>query len=274
MLAFPNCKINIGLNIVGKRVDGFHDIETIFYPIAIKDAVEIVETPQNSDSITFTSTGLQIDGSTADNLCVKAYHLLKNEYPQISTVHLHLHKNIPLGAGLGGGSADATAVLQMLNQLYQLNLGNEKLMQYALQLGSDCPFFVLNQPSFATGRGEILTPTTIDLSGYHFVIVNPSIHVNTGAAFKALNVAAMGSKNLQENVQADITTWKNTIVNDFEVPVFQQHPAIAIIKETLYQQGAIYSAMSGSGSTVFGIFKDAPSLNNFKFPAHYFCEVV
>jgi 4-diphosphocytidyl-2-C-methyl-D-erythritol kinase len=273
MVSFPNCKINIGLNIVGKRTDGYHNLETIFYPIQIKDAIEIIESANEND-ITFTSTGNIIDVKDDDNLCVKAYRLLKKDFAQIPSVKIHLHKNIPMGAGLGGGSADASAVLLLLNKKFNLNISQDNLIDYALQLGSDCPFFIINKPCFASGRGEILQEINLDLSKYKFLIVNPNIHINTGEAFVSLNQNSFSPIGaLQHLINQNISTWKNSIKNDFENPIFEKHPEIEQIKNILYENGAIYSAMSGSGSTVFGIFEKEMS-TNIKFPAHYSCQTV
>lgn len=273
MLSFPNCKINIGLNITGKRPDGYHNLETIFYPVQVKDAVEIIESNNESD-ISFTSTGNIVKVTKDNNLCVKAYHLLKKDFPQIPSVKMHLHKNIPMGAGLGGGSADASGVLLLLNKKFNLNISKEKLIDYALQLGSDCPFFIINKPCFATGRGEILEEINLDLSAYKFLIVNPNIHVHTGEAFSSLNQNNFSpTGKLYHQINRNINTWKNVIKNDFEIPVFEKYPEIERIKTMLYENGAVYSAMSGSGSTVFGIFEKEISIN-IKFPAHYFCQTV
>jgi 4-diphosphocytidyl-2-C-methyl-D-erythritol kinase len=273
MVSFPNCKINIGLNIVGKRADGFHNLETVFYPIGIKDAIEIIET-QSEDDISFTSSGNVVNVSDDDNLCVKAYRLLKKDFPQLPSIKMHLHKNIPMGAGLGGGSADASAVLLMLNKKFNLHISQEKLIDYALQLGSDCPFFIINKPCFASGRGEILEEINIDLTTYKIMVVNPGIHVSTAGAFRSLdrkNFSPTGK--LQQQINIPITEWKTVIKNDFELSVFKQHPQIENIKNTLYENGAVYSAMSGSGSTVYGIF-EKETVINIKFPTHYFCQTV
>jgi 4-diphosphocytidyl-2-C-methyl-D-erythritol kinase len=273
MVSFPNCKINIGLNIIGKRADGFHDLETIFYPIQIKDAVEIIPSDDENE-ISFTSTGNIVDAKDEDNICVKAYHLLKKDFPQLHSIKMHLHKNIPMGAGLGGGSADASAVLLLLNKQFNLNISQDKLIGYALQLGSDCPFFIINKPCFATGRGEILQEINLDLSAYTFLIVNPNIHVHTREAFASSNENSFSPIGaLQHQITSDITNWKNSIKNDFEKPLFEKYPEIERIKNVLYENGAIYSAMSGSGSTVVGIFEKEIS-TNIKFPAHYFCQTV
>jgi len=254
VIVFPNCKINLGLQILDKREDGFHNLETVFYPVPIRDALEII--PNNNAETEFTGTGLTVDGKAADNLCIKAYHLLKKDFPQLPAVKIHLHKTIPMGAGLGGGSADAAFMLNLLNSKFKLNLSTLQLLNYALQLGSDCPFFIINKPCYATGRGEILEEIPVDLSAYKVVLINPGIHINTGWAFSNI-IPAPSKKSIKEIIQQPIKSWKDELINDFEKPVFTAHPQIKEVKETLYNQGAIYAAMSGSGSTVFGIFETA-----------------
>lgn len=263
MISFPNCKINLGLNIISKREDGFHDLETIFYPIAINDVLEIVQQPAPTTDVAFTSTGLPISGNVTDNLCVKAYHLLKNDFPDLPAIDMHLHKAIPMGAGLGGGSADGAFTLKLLNDKFQLGLTNEQLAGYALQLGSDCPFFIYNQPCFAEGRGEKLEPITLDLSGYSFVIINPGIHVNTGWAFSQITPRKL-SVPVKDIIHQPLTQWRELLTNDFEQPVFTRHPEIMAIKENLYAQGAVYASMTGSGSTVYGIFEKTANFPVFK----------
>ena len=257
MVTFPNCKINLGLHILGKREDGFHNLETVFYPVAFKDALELIPATNNTTEIEFTGTGLAVDGNVSDNLCVKAYYLLKKDFPQLPLVKIHLHKAIPMGAGLGGGSADAAFMLKLLNEKFNLNLSTLQLLNYALELGSDCPFFVINKPCIATGRGEILEEMEVDLSAYKIVLINPGIHINTGWAFSQRSVGSKPSgrfKPLKEIIQQPIETWKENLQNDFEIPVFAVHTQVKAIKENLYSEGAVYAAMSGSGSTVFGIF--------------------
>ena len=257
MLSFPNCKINLGLHILNKREDGFHNLETVFYPVPFRDALEIIPNTNNDSAIEFTGTGIAVDGNTADNLCVKAYHLLKKDFPKLPVVKIHLHKAIPLGAGLGGGSADASCMLQLLNEKFKLNLSTAQLLHYSLLLGSDCPFFIINKPCFATGRGDVLEETPVDLSAYKMVLINPGIHIHTGWAFSNIT-PALPVKSIKEIIQQPINTWKEELKNDFETPVFIAHSGIKEIKETLYAQGAIYAAMSGSGSTVFGVFPQDP----------------
>ncbi len=260
MIVFPNCKINLGLHITSKRADGFHNLETVFFPVMLKDAVEVIENSKwgvvNSEmekTVAFTSSGLVIDGDAHTNLCVKAYHLLLKDFPTLPTIQMHLHKAIPMGAGLGGGSADGAFALRLLNQKCKLNLTDEQLITYALQLGSDCPFFITNKPCFATSRGEQMEVIDLDLSAYKLVLVNPNIHINTGWAFSQITPSNL-TKNIKDIIQQPVSQWKDLLVNDFEAPVSKTHTVIATIKQQLYQAGAVYAAMTGSGSTVFGLF--------------------
>lgn len=266
MVLFPNCKINLGLQIKNKRADGFHNLETIFLPIPLTDALEVVQS--ETKDCTLAVTGISIDAHAEDNICVKAYRLLQQQFLQMPGIKIHLHKVIPSGAGLGGGSADGAFMLQLLNRKFNLGLTVEALIPMALKLGSDCPFFILNQACYATGRGELMEPVQLPLNGYELVLVNPRIHVNTGWAFKQLQ-ADRPHYNIQEVIQQPVPEWKNRLVNDFEKPVFTAHPEIAAIRDQLYGQGAVYAAMSGSGSTVFGIFPNGHKLSN-RFPEHYF----
>ena len=272
MLTFPNCKINLGLNILRKREDGFHDIETVFYPIQLLDALELIQPANDNIALEFNCTGLPIEGKEEDNLCIKAYRLLKKDHPQLPAIKMHLHKAIPLGAGLGGGSADAAFLLKLLDEKFSLSLSAEQLHNYALQLGSDCPFFIINKPCFASGRGEMLEELNINLSSYKIFLVNPGIHINTGWAFSQL-VASVPQKNIKTIIQQAVETWKNDLVNDFEVPIFSSYPQIKNIKDELYQQGAVYAAMSGSGSTVFGLFRSIPSASLFS-DKNYFIKII
>jgi 4-diphosphocytidyl-2-C-methyl-D-erythritol kinase len=255
MITFPNCKINLGLNIIRKRPDNFHDLETVFFPVPLTDVLEVVQT---SSSFEFTQTGLSIDNND-NNLCVKAYQLLKKGHPNLPPVRMHLHKAIPIGAGLGGGSADGAFTLKLLNEKLNLSLSEEQLINYSLQLGSDCPFFIINKPCFAEGRGEKLTPINIDLKGYKLVLINPGIDINTAWAFSQIS-PAQPKRPVKEIISQPIEIWKQELTNDFEPPVFAKYPEIKDIKETLYNQGAVYASMSGSGSTVYGLFKDISAL--------------
>ena len=266
MLTFPNCKINLGLRILGKRPDGYHNLETIFYPIGIKDALEIT----SSETVTFNRSGIRFENED-NNLCVKAYNLLKADYPDIPPVDIHLLKCIPIGAGLGGGSSDAAAMLLMLNERYKLDLSVGELLGYALKLGSDCPFFILNRPCYGTGRGEQLDPVEVDLSMYTLVIVNPGIHISTAEAFSRI-MPSIPAISLCDIAGLPIGEWKYNMINDFEKPVFEAYPGIRDIKEKMYAHGALYASMSGSGSTVFGVFDKEKSLPVWK--TEYFVRVV
>ena len=251
MIVFPNCKINLGLRVLRKRSDGYHDLETVFYPLPLYDALELIATQDNQFS--FSQTGLAVAGNTADNLCVKAWHLLKKDFPGLPGARLHLHKAIPAGAGLGGGSADAAFTLRLLNKRFGLELTQETLIRYALQLGSDCPFFIINQPCFATSRGEDLSPVQLNLQAYRFVLVNPGIMIPTGKAFGGI-VPAVPGKTVADIIRQPVDTWRAELVNDFETTVFQQYPDIGAIKQQLYDRGAVYASLSGTGSTVYGLF--------------------
>jgi len=270
MVVFPNCKINLGLRIIGKREDGFHDLETVFYPIALIDALEVL--PSGNSEIEFTGSGLAVDGNTADNLCVKAWHLLKKDFPQLPAIRIHLHKAIPMGAGLGGGSADAACMLKLLNERFRLNIPTPQLMDYALQLGSDCPFFINNKPALATGRGELMEDIALDLSAYRIVLINPGIHINTGWAFTKIKPAAPAGTT-RKIIEQPVESWKDELQNDFEAPVFEAHPQLKAIKDQLYAGGALYAAMSGSGSSLFGIFNTKTDIASFQ-NKNYFIKII
>lgn len=280
MIVFANCKINLGLRILRKRADGYHDLETVFYPLPLYDVLEIIQNAgngmrdagnnQNDSFLQFSNSGFSLNGNPDDNLCIKAYNLLKKDFPKLAGIQMHLHKAIPAGAGLGGGSADAAFTLRLLNEKFNLDLTTDQLISYALQLGSDCPFFIINTPCFATGRGEILEPTAIDLSPYKFIIINPGIHISTANAFSGIT-PALPTKSVKEIIHQPIETWKNELVNDFEETVCSQHPEIGAIKKKLYDGGALYASMSGTGSTVYGIFETTSGMK-FNFPSNYFTK--
>jgi 4-diphosphocytidyl-2-C-methyl-D-erythritol kinase len=250
MIFFPNCKINLGLNIVRKRADNYHDLETVFYPLPVKDVLEIIP----SETVECIISGLSVAGEIQNNLCVKAWHLLKKDFPALPAVKLFLHKNIPIGAGLGGGSADGAFMLKLLNEKFHLHLSIDQLIHYALQLGSDCPFFIHNKSCFATGRGEILEHVQTDLSAYSFLLVSPGIPIDTKWAFSQLSPSPP-AKPISKIIKQPVYTWKEELKNDFETPVLKQHPVLGTIKETLYKNGAVYASMSGSGSSFYGIFE-------------------
>jgi 4-diphosphocytidyl-2-C-methyl-D-erythritol kinase len=300
LVVFPNCKINIGLHVVRKRADGYHDLETIFYPLPLRDALEVVKretadgrretvpaehgmkrqtenpNPSNQASahkqeegqqVTLHMSGLPVQGKPEDNLCIKAYHLLQQHHPQLTDIDMYLHKAIPMGAGLGGGSADGAFTLQLLNEKFQLNISREKLLDYSLQLGSDCPFFIVNKPCYATGRGELLQAVQLDLSPYSFLVVHPGVHINTGWAFSQLTPAP-SSQSLTDIIQQPVTNWRSVLKNDFEAPVCKQHPDLQAIPKKLYEAGALYASMTGSGSCFYGIFPKE-QLPVLQWPAHY-----
>jgi len=266
MLCFPNAKINLGLNVVSKRPDGYHNLETIFYPIAIKDALEVV--PAAGEKGIFKQSGILLDGNPEQNLVIKAYLLMKKAY-SIPPIDIYLRKNIPFGAGLGGGSADAAFMLKLLNNIYELNISEDKLEELASQLGSDCPFFIRNNPVFATGTGNIFTPVNLSLKGYYIILVKPDIHVSTKEAYSMIK-PQQPELSLMEIIKNPVETWKANMLNDFERSVFAQYPAISNIKEKLYEYGAIYASMSGSGSSVFGIFREETDLSK-EFQGDVFC---
>jgi len=264
LVLFPNCKINLGLRVAGKRPDGYHDLETIFYPISLKDAAEITVYPHKKDNPEFdlNITGIEIPGDPSTNLCTKAWHLIKKDFPGIPAVRMHLHKTVPIGGGLGGGSSDGAFTLVLLNEVLKLNLTTEKLMDYALQLGSDCPFFILNKPCLATGRGEILEKINIGLNEYHFVIIDPGIHVSTAEAFRELIISGIKMPSLKKIIEQPVIAWKENLVNDFEEPVFRKHPVLKEIKQKLYESGAVYASMTGTGSSLYGIFHNSKKTAN------------
>jgi 4-diphosphocytidyl-2-C-methyl-D-erythritol kinase len=262
MVVFPNCKINIGLNIISKRPDGFHNIESCFYPAGWTDILEIIP----AKALSFTSTGIDIPGESAGNLCVKAYQLLQKDY-NLPPVNIHLHKVIPIGAGLGGGSADGAFTIKLLNQVFELNLISVQMQDYARQIGSDCAFFIENTPVFCYGKGDQFSNTELDLSKYYIVLVNPQIHIGTAEAYAGI-VPAEPQIKISDMLKLPIEQWKNHLVNDFEKSIFIKYPAVASVKETLYAQGAVYASMSGSGSTVYGIFNKEVEVKKH-FPEHY-----
>jgi 4-diphosphocytidyl-2-C-methyl-D-erythritol kinase len=248
MVSFPPCKINLGLRVLRKRADGYHDLDTCFYPLPFTDILEVIP----SKKVEFTMSGLSIPGDGKDNLCLRAYHLMQEKY-KVGPVKLHLHKIIPTGAGLGGGSADAAHTLRLLNIVFNLGLSQEQLAGHAAGLGSDCSFFIYDVPMIGSGRGEILTPSTATLAGKYLVLLNPSIHVSTAEAYAGI-VPSTLARSVSAVLADDIDKWKSDLKNNFEASVFVRHPMIRSIKERLYTYGARYAAMSGSGSSVFGIF--------------------
>ena len=258
MINFPNAKINIGLNITERRSDGYHNLETIFYPVNIKDALEVIE----ADELSFESSGLEIPGRVEDNLCIKGYHLLKKDF-DLPPVKIHLHKNIPIGAGLGGGSADAAFFIRLMNDKFGLKLSVDQQLGYARKLGADCAFFIENKPVFAFEKGDEFETIKLDLSGYSIVLVMPDVHVSTSEAYGGVKPAPV-RHSLFDLIYEPIQEWKKNIKNDFEANIFKNHVEIRGVKAALYEAGAIYASMSGSGASVFGIFDQTPDLSELE----------
>lgn len=249
MLAFANAKINLGLHVTEKRADGYHNIETIFYPVKLYDVVEILD----AAVLSCTIQGTAVPGPAEDNICLKAYHLLKEDF-DLPAQQICLLKNIPVGAGLGGGSADGAFVIKLLNDKFGLSLSNGQMEDYARKLGADCAFFIQNKPVYAVGKGDEFSEITVDLSSYFLVLVKPDVHVSTAEAYSGIKTTNPGT-SLKDLIHLPLSEWKTNLKNDFEVSVFSKYPEIAAIKDSLYQSGAIYAAMSGSGSCVYAIFE-------------------
>lgn len=277
MITFPCAKINLGLNIVSKRPDGYHNLETVFYPIPLTDALEIKYMDEKFPSelpCDLKITGNDVDCNEEDNLVIKAYQLLAADF-QLPRVHAHLVKRIPTQAGLGGGSSDAAYMIRLLDERFRLNIGIPEMERYAAKLGADCAFFITADPSYAEGIGDVLMPVDVPgagLGGYYLAVVKPSVAVSTRDAYAAI-VPKTPSKCCRDIVRQPIETWKDELVNDFEAPIFAMHPELAAIKQSLYDAGAVYAAMSGSGSALFGIFREQPTGLEKEFEG-MFCQVM
>ncbi|MEY4931298.1 MAG: hypothetical protein RI909_2022 [Bacteroidota bacterium] len=268
MVVFPHCKINLGLQVISKRDDGYHNIETCFYPIPWKDILEIIPAKE----FAFTSSGAIIPGKEEDNLCIRAYRILQTQF-NLDPVKIHLHKVLPTGAGLGGGSSDAAFTLRVLNTIFDLKQSTDQLRHYAAQLGSDCSFFIDNKPMLGSGRGELLKELPLSLQGYYMVLIKPDIHVSTADAYAGVKPQTP-HQSIADILARPVEEWKDFLFNDFEKSVFAKFPAIEAIKKELYQQGAIYASMSGSGSSVFGIFKSQIDLSNHFKGMPYWADYV
>ncbi len=259
MIVFPNAKINLGLNVTQRRSDGYHNLETVFYPIYIKDVLEVVA-PQPPGSplhkATLHLSGASLEGNPNENLVIKAYHLLSENH-HLPPIEVYLHKHIPSGAGLGGGSADAAFMLRLLNDLFELQLPTPELQQLAARLGADCAFFIENKPCYATGIGDVFHPIDLDLGGYHILLVKPSVSVSTREAFSLIR-PAQPQVCVRDICRRPVEEWQGRLENDFETSVFPQFPELARLKEMLYESGALYASMSGSGSSLYGIYKEEP----------------
>lgn len=263
MLDFPNAKINLGLFVTSRRPDGFHDLLSCFYPVQWTDALEILPADWNS----FNMTGLPVPGDPASNLCLKAYTLLQQDF-DLPPVQMHLHKVIPMGAGLGGGSSDAAFTLRILNKLFELNLRANALEHYARQLGSDCAFFIRNKPVIATERGDVFMDAALDLRGYTCVVVYPGIHITTAEAYASIK-PSQPECTMDMLLKQDVKVWKDILKNDFEEALFPKYPELPNIKAKLYEAGAKYASMTGSGSAVYGLFKVEEVPEELPFPDHY-----
>lgn len=255
MVVFPNAKINIGLNIVEKRNDGFHNIESCFYPVGWSDALEIL--PANTFS--FQSDGISIPGDPATNLCTKAYNMLAADY-EFEPVNIHLLKAVPIGAGLGGGSSDAAFTIKALNELFGLKISLEKQLDYARRLGSDCAFFIENKPVYCLEKGDRFEEISLTLAGKWIVLVNPELHISTAEAYAGIQ-PLKSETDLRDILKKPMESWNRVVKNDFETSLFPKYPVLKEIKESLYSEGAKYAAMSGSGSTLFGIFDEEKGLS-------------
>lgn len=271
MIRFPNAKVNLGLHIIARREDGYHNLETVFYPIGLKDALEIIpmhdnEVLKRGKGYQLFQTGISLQGNEEENLVVKAWQLIASK-KKIPSIEIHLLKKIPFGAGLGGGSSDAAAMLQLLNETFALGYSDRELASYAGRLGADCPFFIQNRPALATGVGDLLEPVELDLSHLSLVLVKPDIGVSTAEAYAMITPRQPGL-SLREIIYLPLSDWKEQLKNDFEGPVFKKHPEIGQIKKELYEMGALYASMSGSGSAVYGLFEETPDLKGH-FNEHF-----
>jgi len=256
MICFPNAKINLGLFVTEKRADGYHNLETLFYPIKLHDVLEIIENKESREAYLWSSSGIKIDGNPADNLCIKALMLLKKDF-RIPSIKIHLHKVVPFGAGLGGGSADAAFTLITLNQMFKLGLTDDQLAQYAKQIGADCPFFIYNKPCIAKGIGNEFEFQDLQLPGKYIQLIKPDIHISTPEAYRGIK-PKLPKESILHILNKPVEEWKDNLINDFEASVFPNHTSIEDIKKQMYDNGAIYSSMTGSGAAVFGIFEDEP----------------
>ena len=268
MISFPIAKINLGLNVVEKRPDGYHNLQTVFYPVPIKDALEVQvmdEAFPSEYDCDLKVSNITIEGDEQRNLVVRAYQLLKQDFPTLPRIHTHLWKGIPTQAGMGGGSSDCAYMMLLLNQQFQLGLTDQQLIDYAAKLGADCAFFILSRPCYAEGIGEKLQPIDLSLSGYYIAVVRPDIPVPTKEAFSRIR-PHYPAQNCRKTVTQPVDTWRDTLINDFEESVFALHPEIGNIKQRLYDMGATYAAMSGSGSALFGLFKKQPDSLSQAFP--------
>ena len=274
MITFPIAKINLGLNVVEKRPDGYHNLETVFYPVNIQDALEVYEmdeafpSPYDCD---LKVSNIHIEGDEQRNLVVRAYQLLKQDFPTLPRLHAHLYKGIPTQAGMGGSSSDCGYMITLINKMFHLGLSEAQMISYAARLGADCAFFIQSLPAYAEGIGEKLSPISLDLSQYHLLIIKPPVAVSTREAFANI-IPQQTEVKCRDIVKQDIRTWREQLTNDFEDSIFPQYPRLKEIKRQLYQQGALYAAMSGSGSSLFGFFEEKPEMIDAWKDCFYFCS--
>ncbi|TVT37968.1 4-(cytidine 5'-diphospho)-2-C-methyl-D-erythritol kinase [Hymenobacter setariae] len=268
MLTFPNAKLNLGLYVTAKRPDGYHALETVFLPLPWTDALEVLPAPKGQAGTSLALTGRPIPGEATTNLCVKAYELLKADFPALPFAQMHLHKLVPIGAGLGGGSADAAFALRALADVFELNLSVAQLEGYARRLGADCAFFIQNKPCLALERGDVFEPISLDLRGTPCVVVYPGLHISTAQAFAGI-VPQAPSISLREALGQPMSTWRDTVSNDFEASLAPAYPVLADIKAQLYAAGAAYASLSGSGSAVYGLFPGASEAPALAWPSDY-----
>ena len=267
MICFPNAKINLGLNVTEKRADHFHNIETVFYPIGWSDALEIIETPNAGAEFNLNLSGIAIQGAVEDNLLYKAYQLIKQSR-NLTAITVYLHKALPMGAGLGGGSADAAFFINLLDQQFNLNLSETERLDIARPLGSDCAFFIHNKPVFACQKGDVFKPLELDLSNYYIAVIYPGVHSNTKDAYSLVK-PDKPNRSITEIIKQPMATWKAELVNDFETSIFSKYPVVEKTKTQLYEAGAIYASMSGSGSAVFGLFDKMPVIKSSEYFPHW-----
>lgn len=263
MICFPNIKINLGLHVINRRTDGFHNIETIFYPVKFTDILEVIEDETQREQIVFTSSGLPIEGDVMNNLIVRAYLLLNNDF-SLPKVKVHLHKIIPMGAGLGGGSSDAAYMISLLKDKFSLKLSTQQMEQYAAQLGSDCAFFIQNKPAYVFGKGHELERIDVSLKGYYIVLLNTGLHSNTAMAYKNVQRREVFDEqtSVKQLIQLPVSQWRELLENDFEYSVFKELPLLVTLKEDLYSSGALYASMSGSGSSMYALYTKKPQLDD------------
>lgn len=268
MITKPICKINLGLNVVERRPDGYHNLQTVFYPVPIMDALEVYTMDEAFPSpvdCDLKVTNIHIDGDEQKNLVVRAYNLLKQDFPSLPRIHTHLFKGIPTQAGMGGGSSDCGFMITLLNKMFCLGLSEQQMIDYAARLGADCAFFIINRPCYAEGIGEKMQDINLSLAGWYLAVVRPAIPVPTKEAFSLIK-PHFPAENCRDIVMQPVETWRGRLTNDFEQSVFALHPEIGAIKDRLYDMGATYASMSGSGSSLFGLFREPVSLNTFNAP--------